>query len=830
MDYELKKGGYRILNEIRIERYMPESKIITWRIDLKRLLLLTAIILAIASFVSCSGASEFVTLPGSPDPVVKETANAMPGTTMCLGFYQVTYDKASGNVDVTVPRNADKIVNVLGFLEPPALIGLSIDFDTIVFNDPVLEVDVILKHPIPDPVFMGFDVRGVVFGPKVANADGLTIIPSPEYFTGVQFGYHDGMLGSPDSFANYEGLAGYKYFCDDLSLNEDLAEFMSNPADYANRGVFSDGSTLSRHYVLDWGNVEYSFMIFNYAIYANYDWPVGDPPIDLNNFGISIANSAEAFCADITEVSNSLWFYGSSGGGGISLQVEVWDWQGEPVDVTLEAGSVIAHTGYTSSGYNLNGGEFTTYVYDFVGVAGTPTEAGDLDIIITVTDEVTFGEAWFLSLLGPGHVLYNDPVYNCFVHTAEVIESPMPEVTGIVPGCGSSGDTLIGVKVKGLGFIDGASLGVTLRKASETDIVATNVSFVSAAEITCDIQIPSSAGAGAWDVVVTHGSGTDLTGTELFTIIDCGTMTSPTRHYSVITSGNMCISTFAGTCATQTGTPYAITNFRDISTQYYNRLWAKLVSQNGGGEQFSSDGVGVGRIDRDMVCDSQNNVYFTDSTDYNRLRYFPFDASTGFGSLVDFGTLDSGWRIWRITIDENDNPVVLAFYNANMSVFHWNGSSWDTTAVPTSVSGGSYRNISDFDYNPLQDHYVFVRNVSGPANLYAVDTDGDLVTMVSDLFNGNYFDYQVGIYIDVLDPDCRIICWGSFSFYTENNTPMARLNAAYGGKVVSMTDSDNYQYGALNSSRGQWAKGSNELITGCHYINVYAKIHLPTDW
>ena len=802
------------------------------RSAVKRVIASITIILALSLFASCSGVGDGPTIPDPAVSGARDMGNAEAGSTMCLGFYQVTYDKASGNIDITIPRNADKIINVLSFLEPPALAGLTIDFSTLVFNDPVLEVDVILKHPIPDPVYMGFDVRGVVFGPKVGNADGLTIIPSPEFFTGVPFGYQNGLLGVPDSSADFEGLAGYKYFCDDLGLDEVLAEFMSDPANYTNRGVFSDGSNLSRHYVLDWGNVEHPFMIFNYAIYANYDWPVGDPPIDLDNFEITAANSSEAFCADITEVSNSLWFSEGSGGGSISLQVEVWDWQGEPVDATLGAGTIIAETGYTSSDYNLNGGEFTTYIYNFDSVAGTPTEAGDLDIIITITDGVTFGEAWFLGLLDPGHVLYNDPVYNCFVHTAEVMECPMPEVTGITPPVGSPDASLIGVKVEGAGFIDGVNLGVTLKKVSETDIVATNVEFDSATEITCDISIPSTAGGGAWDVVVTNGCGTDGTGTELFTIIDCGTMTSPTSHYSVITYSPMeVLGHIGGMGATQTGTPYAIGVNRDFPSPFtYHILAAKLVAGGNGPANFLSDGVGVGTINRDIVCDSSNNVYFTDTTNYNRLRYYPFSSSTGFGSVAEFGTLDSGWNIWRITIDEDDNPVVLGYSGSSMRVFHWNGSSWDTTVVPTSVTGGSYSNISDFEWNPLQNHYVFVRNVSGAGNLYAVDTDGILVTTVSDLFNGNYFNHQVGIYIDVLDPDCRVICWGSFSSYGTYNTPMARLTAAYGSKVVSMSDSDNYSYGCLNNSRGQWAKGSSELITGCHYINVFAKVHLPSDW
>ncbi len=284
----------------------------------RHLTIAIALIVMTAFGVSCSNSP--VSSPDTQTGAL-ELGEAL-GSTSCAGFWQVTVDPVAGTIEAADMRSGDKIVNVLGFLEPPALSGMTIDFDTLYIDNPIIEVDVIINHPF-DTVynqFTGFDVRGVVFGPELTNADGLTIIPSPEFFTGVPFGYQNGLLGTPDGIADYEGLAGYKYFTDGLDADADLAEFLSDPFFVEYRGYFPEGGLCVRHYVLDWSNVEHDFFVFNYAIYANYDWPVGDGPYDINDFEITTANSAEAVCCKVTELDNSLYYSDGSGGGTISLQ------------------------------------------------------------------------------------------------------------------------------------------------------------------------------------------------------------------------------------------------------------------------------------------------------------------------------------------------------------------------------------------------------------------------------------------------------------------------------------------------------------------------------
>jgi len=361
------------------------------------------------ALIGCSGSS------GGPIiPMADNHRDANKSGTLCLGTWQVAVNRATGELSVYEARGSDLALNVLSFMEPPALKNLSINFVTLKLDDPLLEVDVIFTHPIADPVFTGFDVRGIVFGPDVLNADGYTPYMRPDDFTDVPFGYKDGLLGAPDSYGGYsDELNGYKYFADGLGLDDDLVAFFSNESNLTNRGKFSNGSTNTRHYVLSWEGkpVPLTFLVFNYAVYANYNWPVGEPPITLDDFTIT-ANCQEAFCFNALPGENTLYYFEGEGGGELTLNVELWDWQGfDDYDVAMEAGSIFGttpvHHDATSTGSTTK-----SQIFTFTDVPGTPTSTADIPIMITATDKsATFGSSWFMDLFPTSNDLYDKNVY-----------------------------------------------------------------------------------------------------------------------------------------------------------------------------------------------------------------------------------------------------------------------------------------------------------------------------------------------------------------------------------------------------------------------------------
>jgi len=468
--------------------------------------------LALAFLVSCSGGNENAVAPPAQDQAQVEK----PGTTNLLGFWQVVINTQDKTIEATDLRSSDLILNVLGFMEPPPLTSMSIDFDTLVIADPTISVDVIFSHPIPDPVFKGFDVRGIVFGADVTNADGYTDVCNPEFFAGVPFGYQDGLLGVPDSVADYSGLAAYKYFADGIGLNDDVATFFSDEGNLADRGVFSEAPTKhSRHYELDWTDTGQPFFTFNYAVYANYNWPVGDPGDGVSAWDITTANSAEAFACKVTELANSLWYSGGTGGGSISLEVEVWDWQGDITNVSVQSwdGTVIPESFFDV--FVGPGSTSKSYVYQFNNLAGDPTTTGDLDLLITATDVVTFGEAWFFAMLPTSNAKYDDPLYNCFKYTTTVIECAPPVPTAINPNkMQTYPGAYTAVSITGNYFTLAGGVTEVYITDGTNQADATNINVISDTSLTCDFNL--SAGtppSGTCDVVVVtacNGVGPDL--------------------------------------------------------------------------------------------------------------------------------------------------------------------------------------------------------------------------------------------------------------------------------------------------------------------------------
>ncbi len=299
--------------------------------DYSRRMLIPAIV-ALLILAGCSNGNEVVT-PGDI------AADAAPSH-LCWGFYQFTADPAEGTLDVAQLRMAEFHLNALPFLEPPALVNLTLD--TLHINGSIIDADIGLRHPFLGlNEFTGFDVCGVLItsgsisgfgdsairiaGPgdtRLLNPDGLTRWWNPSEFpinTGTIFGYNDGLLGAPDSAGNFSATVNaYKYYTDGLAPDADLADVT-----LTSRGKFSAGQKNVRHYTIELGNAG---LVFNYAVDASWKFPSGSPPYVAPDDFAEDANKVEAWRADVTETSNTLWNDGNGSGGSLNLSIDVYDW------------------------------------------------------------------------------------------------------------------------------------------------------------------------------------------------------------------------------------------------------------------------------------------------------------------------------------------------------------------------------------------------------------------------------------------------------------------------------------------------------------------------
>jgi hypothetical protein len=740
--------------------------------------------------------------------------------------------------------------NVVNFInQKPANLGFKINKTPAGPTWIDVDIDVSITHPFPGMhQYDGYDVRGVFIGDgsgvmKYNNVltyavlgtdqfmlddpasgdggpDGYTRWFNPtEFLTPGLFGYTPGKFATP----GYKASAivnPYKYFADGLGPNDSVWTWLN--AHTASHGVFTAGTKNTRNYYLRFPNAK--TVKYNYAIVANWESETAHP-----------SNAVESVAVS-TQVTDDLYYVsGSDKGGNLTLDIDVFNWSAgmmEQQKLFVESSVLSSPHEFSPSEMTPTGGteQYSTYHLD-IPADNIQSTGGNEFWVIAQNPNANYKNGFGITN-GAGE----DPLaaffrYNLYVSNKQ--NCPDPTVTGINPDTMLTDVPLNDTEIDGTNLLAGTKLAVKLAKAGQPDIPGTDIKHVDDTKITADFDLTGAA-TGKWDVVVTNGCGKTATGAALFEVYSCGTLQGFTTDYHavIITSYPDDMPTFASGCAgTQTGTPFAIACGNRAET----KLGAIPTStMNWGPAVFWSDPTGGGLIDRDVVCDSQNKVYFTDNTNYNRLRYCQFNETTGFGAVTNFGNITAGWSIYRITIDENDNPVVLGVQSSNMRVFHWNGSTWNTTDVPSSVVQGLPSWIGDFDWNPLQHHYVFLQQAgpSGVVTLYAIDTAGTLISTVDDIIAGNNFTGLPGIYIDVKSPSCDIVAWGSWANYGTWAGPFTRMTAAYTGLVTTMIGVGNYSSPNLNiaAPRGQVAKGSGQLCLAAHYINVYAKVPLPGDW
>jgi len=370
-------------------------------------------------FGCSSGGGIDVTSPGAVESGVTGDSHNL------WGLWQFTADPAAGTLDAVQVRMADMHLNAMRFLEPPPHVYLTVE--SLQFNGNIIEVDIGLRHPFLGlNRFTGFDVCGVLItngsvtgfsdaglvmtgdgDTRLLNADGYTRWWNPDEFPvnlGTMLSYQDGLLGAPDSVADYNcTLNGYKYFCDDLDDPDDPMSDVTIDG----RGMFSAGQKNVRHYTIEIGG---DGLIFNYAVDANWKPPAGSPPWDVPDDFPPDANRSEAYRITVTETENTLYYEETAYGGDISLSIDVYDWFNADANlVRVEAPGAVP---MDETSIATSGGEgYSTYEIEITDC--TPSAAGDLELLITIeSDTVDYGG------LLPG-----ETVSAYFIHTTEVADT-----------------------------------------------------------------------------------------------------------------------------------------------------------------------------------------------------------------------------------------------------------------------------------------------------------------------------------------------------------------------------------------------------------------------
>lgn len=201
-----------------------------------------------------------------------------------------------------------------------------------------------------------------------------------------------------------------------------------------------------------------------------------------------------------------------------------------------------------------------------------------------------------------------------------------------------------------------------------------------------------------------------------------------------------------------------------------------------------------------IPCASDNTFYYAAyklGYDFEVFKMQWNDGSPGsWGSYSQLTELpNDAWRIRRVAIDDEDNPILLAFDDNNhnsLEVLHYdNGTGiWDEKLIPEG-DVGSADNIYGFAWNPYKEEYVIAQRITSVCNLLIVDGDGDLVDTISDIFDfsGAPVDWYPALYID---PDaseqCHVVAFGKYTYDHPYQSPFVRYDANYEDEITAEID------------------------------------------
>lgn len=491
----------------------------------------------------------------------RQDSSAVSHMPALWGYWQVSINPLSKEVEIIPLRSAELSVNVTTFLQPPAgkLSNLGIILTDVSkwMSEGKLTVDVRLTHPFPGlHQYTGHDVRGIFIAPgeiqsnfdsaviytsllgdqpRLLNADGCTRWWNPlEFPAGPPiFSYIPGKLGTNGNFN--ATINPYKYFAEGLGADENLADYFSDPANIANRGQFRAGSALHRIYDLQFPMPAGTpVLIYQYAVLANWVMPTQLNPNDLPGSFPPEANAYEPVNLKVTD-NSTLYYTGSQSGGDISLDLDIYCW---PVSaganllerinrIVIESpGNLIpsAWKEFDSAYILANSGPGSAENSSVVSIEipnCTPGSVGTKELLIIIETDSDYSND------GLGANYPDAALSSYFLHFTQVSnEYPYknPVVTAINPNSANQHSFVDNAVISGLNFINIVS--VRLEKGAKV-IQADSFTVDSPTKITADFNLLGSP-HGLYDVVVEATGG--LTGklAEGFQIIfQCGKTAPP---------------------------------------------------------------------------------------------------------------------------------------------------------------------------------------------------------------------------------------------------------------------------------------------------------------
>ena len=807
---------------------MPEDKIMRYSI-----LLMTV---AVAIGLGCAQGGGNPVAPNA----VAQSAVASPSTHYLWGMWRIVADPVAGTLDIVPLRTESFHANVIPFLEPPA--GLKLKISNLVFDGDICDVDVSLTHPFPGmSQYTGFDVCGILIsngswtgfhdaaltmaGPgdtRLLNADGFTRWWNPLEFPqdGTILRYKDGLLGIKDSVAHYNcTLDGYRVFGDDLEVDNEVSDL-----DPTNRVVFSAGYINARHYTIDFSGG----VVFNYAVDASWEPPQGDEPYTPDNFPPE-ANRPEAWAISVTELDNTLWHAGGTGGGNLSLMIDVWDHYNADQN-TLWVDSPGKFTPVFVSTPVGGGDGYSTYEVDILGA--TP-DAGTLDILVGIESEES--DYW--------GVLPGEPLTGYFLYSAEVAGE------SIVLTSPNGGEEWTAEEHHNITWDTNGDIAYVDLFYSKDDFVGDVHEIISdyANSGIYDWLVPEDPSETVKVRVVKSGGGLSDDSDDFFTILPSG-CNFGTDGFALAQMYTYLVGSYPwmGVLATRKDATQRIVM---RSSDNVNTSVLIYNASNPSAGPIASYATG------DLIYCNNDQAMWIDSltiTGADRIFYNNFGTGSpmpGYqlksidwngSEFVNPQTLTKASMngIWNLCVTPDGDLIIkdAQAYNPTFYLYDKSNNYATSFLFQLSLSDFNYVNSGYFReiaYNEELDAImIFCLNEdeSLGGQLFVVDMSGDLIFEDDEIFEvdpANHLAWNVGIDIDLADPECRVVLYADEVDSTNQSVVwrFARYSADLEEKEVYQVTSSYYGpcRGDLQADGILWA------VPHSGYQHLF-KFNPPPDW
>jgi len=328
-----------------------------------------ALLILLVLTIACSGGGNPV-MPDGELGITGQKSVEDPSNRMLWGYWTITIDPNSGNVEVLPVRGAMMHVNAVVWMQPPggsiANLGIEVTYQDDYMATGRIDLNVSLTHPFPGAdLYTGFDVLGVFITdghydllsqPAVTVSDGVLLYNEQDIAIDPAL-LTDAVLLNPDGYTRWwnqdefdepdmkifsyipgalgRGALGldavinpYKYFAEGITRLDNVDEYLE--ANMGARGMFPAGAEIVRDYKLQFPKPGVSPELrYDYAVVANWEVSDPNPPVFIPEDFPLAANAYEPIAISVAD--NSTLFYddvSSTYGGQVDWYVELYDWQG----------------------------------------------------------------------------------------------------------------------------------------------------------------------------------------------------------------------------------------------------------------------------------------------------------------------------------------------------------------------------------------------------------------------------------------------------------------------------------------------------------------------